>query len=224
MKRFAASLCLLSVFASPAALSQTDPYPTKPIMLISPQDATGLDGELQLLSQSIMEHSGVRVLIDKKPGAAGTIGTNYVARANPDGYTILVQNSGFTITPFVYKDLPYDYVKDFAPVTLLMKRAFIFVAHPSAPFRNAAEYIAYARAHPGELNYGTSGVGSSTHLPGAMLHLMTGTQVTFVHYKKSAERLTDLMAGRTHAAAVTYATGMQSVRTGKLRSLGVTTD
>jgi tripartite-type tricarboxylate transporter receptor subunit TctC len=225
MTHFCRSVFLLAALFPATGLSQSgDAYPGKPIMLILPQDAIGLDGEMQLMANSIREHTGIRIIMDKKPGAAGTIATAFVARANPDGYTILVQNSGFTITPFVYSNLTYDYARDLAPVTLLMKRAFIIVTHPAAPFRNAAEYVAYARSHPEELNFGTSGIGSSTHLPGALLHHMTNTKTTFIHYKKSAERLTDVMAGRIHAAAVTYATGMQSVRTGKFRSLGVTTD
>ena len=225
MTHFFRSVFLLATLFPAPALSQSgDAYPGKPIMLILPQDAIGLDGEMQLMANSIREHTGIRIVMDKKPGAAGTIASTFVARANPDGYTILVQNSGFTITPFVYSNLTYDYARDLAPVTLLMKRAFIIVTHPAAPFRNAAEYVAYARSHPEELNFGTSGIGSSTHLPGALLHHMTNTKATFIHYKKSAERLTDVMAGRIHAAAVTYATGMQSVRTGKFRSLGVTTD
>ncbi len=219
-----ASLCLLSLLPSAAIAQSADTYPSKPVMIVVPHEAVGIENEMRLFAQSVQDSTGMRFVIDKKGGAGGTIGTAFVAKAAPDGYTLLAQNNGFAITPFVYPDLPYDYVKDFAPVILLTKRAYLLVTHPSAPFRNAAEYIAYARSHPGELNFGTSGVGASTHLPGALLHYLTKTQATFVHYKRSSERLTDVMAGRIHAAVVTVATGMPTVRAGKFRALAVTTD
>jgi len=208
-----------------AALGQAaDTYPSKPVTIIVPHEAAGIDTEMRMFAQSILDSTGVRFIVDRKGGAGGTIGTTFVARSSPDGYTILAQNNGFAITPFVYPDLPYDYVKDFAPVILLTKRAYLVVVHPSAPFKTATEYVAYARAHPEELNFGTSGVGSSTHLPGALLHYLTNTKTTFVHYKKSSDRLTDVMAGRVHAAVVTVATGMPTVRAGKFRAIAVTTD
>ena len=216
---------LLSLVPASAALSQgAEAFPSRPVMVVVPHEAVGIETEMRLFAQSMLDTTGTRFIVDKKGGAGGTIGTAFVARANPDGYTLLAQNNGFAITPFVYPDLPYDYLKDFAPVVLLTKRAYLVVVHPSAPFKNMSEYIAYSRSHPGEVNFATSGVGSSTHLPGALLHYMSNTKATFVHYKKSSERLTDVMAGRVHAAVVTVATGMPNVRAGKFRAIAVTTD
>ena len=215
----------LSLLAPSAALAQSaDAYPSKPVMIVVPHEAAGIDTELRMYAQSILEATGKSFLVDKKGGAGGTIGTAFVARAAPDGYTLLAQNNGFAITPFVYPELPYNYQKDFAPITLFTKKAYLLVVAPTAPFKTIPEYLAWSKAHPGELNFGTSGVGSGTHLPGAMLHHMTGTTATFVHYKQSSQRLVDTMAGRVHAAVVTVATGMPNVKAGKFRAIAVTTD
>ncbi len=224
VRPFALPLVLAGLWPHFAVGQSADAYPAKPVMIVVPHEAVGIETEMRMFAQSILESTGKTFIVDKKGGAGGTIGTALVARAVPDGYTLLAQNNGFAITPFVYPDLPYDYVKDFAPVTLLDKRAYLLVVHPSAPFKTAVEYIDYARTHPDELNFGTSGVGSSTHLPGALLHYMTNTKVTFVHYKQSSQRLVDVMAGRVQAAVVTVATGMPTVKSGKFRAIAVTTD
>ena len=119
--------------------------------------------------------------------------------------------------------LTYDVTRDFSPISLLMQKAYLLVVHNSLPFRNVKEYLSYTRFNPDELNFATSGAGSSTHLPGALLHHMTKTKVTFIHYKKSSERVSDTLGGRTGALVGTYATLVTHFKSGRLRPLGVTT-
>lgn len=200
-----------------------DDYPSRPVTIVIPgEGAVSVDGEFRLFTQSILENTGKQFIIESKPGAAGLIGTAYAAKAAPDGYTIAGVNSSFTLSPGLYPNIPYDNVRDFAPVILLDKRVFVLVAHPSTGFNNLTDYLTWVRAHPGELNFGTNGPGASTHMPGALLHQMTGTKVTFVHYKASSQRLVDLMAGRIQAATSTIITNMANFKAGKLRPLGVT--
>ncbi len=200
-------------------------YPSRPVTLIDPAGA-GSSSELifRVFNQSIQESTGKRFIIDSKPGAGTTLGTAYVAKAQPDGYTLLIVNTGFVLTPSVYPDLPYDTIRDFSAVSLMMKTVFVMVVHPAAPFRNIREYVAYARQHPDELNYGTTGMGSSNHMPGALLHYMTGTRVTFVQYKTPPQRMLDLIAGRIHVAMGTPTLAMQYIKDAKLRAIGVTSD
>jgi tripartite-type tricarboxylate transporter receptor subunit TctC len=145
-----------------------------------------------------------------------------VARATPDGYTILGANTGFAITPAIYPDLPYDNIKDLAPITLLSKKVFFLVVHPSSPFKGVQDYLAYARSHPGEINFSTGGMGTTTHLPGELLHYMTKTKVVFIPYRAPSQRLVDLMGGRVHAAVVSPVTGLANIKAGKMKALGVT--
>ena len=146
------------------------------------------------------------------------------AKAPADGYTILSVSPAIAIAPSVYPDLPYDNARDFAPISMLTKQAYLLVVHPAAPYKNLQGYIEYARTHPGELNWSSSGAGSATHLPGELLHYLTKTKVTFVHYKTGSQRLVDLMAGRVHVTMASFSNVMGSIKAGKLRALAVTTD
>ena len=216
----------LSLIGSQAALAQQEvnEYPSKPVTVVVPSEGTGVSEDVRIMIQSIeRSHPGTSILIERRPGAAGTIGIAYVARARPDGYTLLAPTADFTITPAIYPDLTYDVTRDFLPISLLTQRAYLLVVHNSLPFRNMKEYIGYARYNPGELNFATSGNGSTTHLPGALLHYMTKTRVTFVHYKKSAERVSDTVGGRTGVLVGTYGTLLPHFKAGRLRPLGVTT-
>lgn len=205
------------------AQESVDAYPSKPVtILLASAGSSSIDVEFRLYSQSIMEKTGKQFVLDYKGGGGGTIGITYAAKAAPDGYLLHAATSSLVTTPHMHSNLTYDVLRDFAPITLMTKHVFLLVVHPSAPFRNARDYIDYARSHPGELNWGTAGIGNSSHMPGALLHSMSKTQVAFVHYKQASQRLVDLMAGRTHATAVTPVTGMASVKAGKLKVLGIT--
>ncbi len=206
------------------AQSPADDYPTKPVVIVVPYEGGGVvEQEFRLFMNSIHETTGKTFIMENRAGAGTTIGTAYAAKAAPDGYTLLTVNSPFTVAPTIYPDLPYDNLRDFAPISLLTKHAFLILVHPAAPFRDAREYIQYARDHPEELNYSTAGIGSAAHLTGMMLHYMSKTKVTFVHYKNSNQRLVDLMAGRVHASSGTFALSMGNIKAGKLRAIGVTT-
>ena len=231
LKRVAASGAMLAATMTAAlapgvAQAQTqetaESYPSRPVtIMLASSGTSSIDVEFRLYGQAILEKTGKQFLIDYKGGGGGTIGIAYVAKATPDGYTLHGATSALT-TSHHMNDVSYDIIRDFAPITLMTKHVFLLVVHPSAPFRNAKDYIDYTRSHPGELNWGTAGLGGSSHMPGALLHSMAKTQVTYVHYKQASQRLIDLMAGRIHVTAVTPVTGMASVKAGKLKVLGMT--
>ena len=217
---FVLSFVVLAPLAARA--QQAGEYPTKPVTIIIPFAAgTSIDQAFRLYAQSIGESTGKQFVMNYRVGAAGSIGAASVAKAPPDGYTLLAATSAIVITPFTYSSLPYDHIKDFAPITLMLKQLYVLAAHPSAPFRDTRQYIAYAKANPEKINYATAGAGSSTHLPGALLHYMTNTKVTFVHYKAATQRMLDLIAGRVEVTGATLTAALPHIKDGKLRSLGV---
>ena len=199
-------------------------YPAKTVTIVVPFAAgASHDRMLRPYMQSIFESSGRRFVLAFKPGAGTTIGTASVAQAAPDGYTIVSASPAFVMTPSVYPSLPYDNVKDFAPISLLSEQAWLLVVPTSTPYKNVPEYIAYARAHPGELNWSSSGKGSATHLPGEFLHYLTKTKVTFVHYKTGPQRLLDLASGRVQVTMASFANVASQIEAGKVRAIAVTT-
>ncbi|MBI4191588.1 MAG: tripartite tricarboxylate transporter substrate binding protein [Betaproteobacteria bacterium] len=219
------ALAACSVTALALAQSSGDDYPAKPVTIAVPFAAgASHDRMLRPYMQSILESTGKIFLLAFKPGAGTTIGTASVAQAAPDGYTIVSASPAFVMTPSVYPDLPYDNVKDFAPISLLSEQAWLLVVPASSPYKTVSEYIAYAKAHPGELNWSSSGKGSATHLPGEFLHYLTKTKVTFVHYKTGPQRLLDLISGRVQVTMASFANVMGHIKAGRMRALGVTTD
>jgi len=201
----------------------TDDYPSRPIMIVVPSEGSStINTETRLFVQSVTANTGKTFVIENRGGAGSTIGRAYVAKSKPDGYTLLSTNAAFVITPSIYPDLPYNNVRDFAPITMLDTHVYVFLVHPSAPFRNMKEYVAYARSHPEELNFSTTGIGGVTHLAGALLHYMTKTRVTFVHYKAPSQRLVDLMSGRVSASITAPLNAMPLVKAGKLHAIGIT--
>ena len=221
----AATLALLGGIPAGSSQAQTAPdnYPSKPVTIVQPLAGGGASEiQFRLFLQSILDKTGARFVIDYKGGGGTTIGTAFVAKAPPDGYTLLQVNSAFSIAPSVYPNLPYDNVKDFAPILITTKDAFILVIDPAAPYKSLPEYITHARTHPGELNFGTGGLGGSSHLPGELLHFLTKTKATFIHYKSPPQRLVDMMAGRVQSAVATYGLAIGYIKSGKLRAIGVT--
>ena len=220
---FIAAGILMACSALPAmAQAPADSYPTKPVTMIVPfGPGASTDSETRLYARKLAELTGGNFLVDYKPGAGTTTGTAYVAKAAPDGYTLLSFTSGFTSAPALYKQLPYDPIKDFAPVSLMTKRTIVIASPASAPFRNIAEYITYTRAHPGEINIATPGSGSGPHLNMAWLQGLIGTKVTYVHYKGTAPAMVDLLAGRVHVVATTLNTALPQIKSGKLRAIAI---
>ncbi len=205
------------------ACAQDDP--AKPIRFIAPNLPGGpTDILARLLAQKLSEAWGQPVVVENRAGAGGNIATEYVARAPADGYTMITGNNAtFAANVTLYKKLPFDPVKDFAPVVLVATQPNILVVHPSLPVRSVKELIAFAKAHPGELNYGNSGIGAAAHLSAELFKSMTGTKIESIPYKSAAPALTDLIAGQCQLMFATSLSVQQHIESKKLRALAVTT-
>ena len=214
---------LLAVFAaslSPAALGQS-----KPVTIVLANAPGGpVDIEGRLYANKLTELMAQPFVLDFKPGAGGTLAGAYVAKAQPDGSTLLAVTAGFTSYPALYKNLSFDVIKDFAPVSMMSQRTSVLLAYPGFPVKNFVEYVAYARANPDKINHGTTGKGGIIHLTGAWMHNATHTKVTFVHYKGAAQEMGDLMAGRLDVASTTMLAAMPLLKSGKVRALAVLND
>jgi len=214
------AVCAALVCAPAAAQDAAANYPSKAVTFISPFVPGGTtDKGARLYGHKLSESLGKPFVVDFKPGAGATVGANYVAKAAPDGHTLLITSAAYTITAATYKNLPYDPIKDLAPVSLTLKRPSLLMVHPSVPVTNYAEYIAYAKANPGKLNFGTTGMGGSYHIAGAWLHGATDTKVTFVHYKGAALLFTDQVAGRVHVSPASIFNALPFIKSGKTRAI-----
>jgi tripartite-type tricarboxylate transporter receptor subunit TctC len=215
------SLCLCVV--SLGAAAQT--YPSKPIRFVVPYPAGGpLDTVARLLGQKVSENTRQPVIVDNKPGAGGNIGADAVAKAPPDGYTILMGAvATHAINPTLYASMPYDAARDFAPVTQVASTPNVLVVNPSLPVSNVREFIAYAKAHPGKLNFGSGSTGSAGHLAGELFKAMAGVDMTHVPYKGAAPAMNDLIGGQIQLMFDNLASSLAQVRAGKVKALAVTT-
>jgi tripartite-type tricarboxylate transporter receptor subunit TctC len=219
--RFSAMLFL--AMAGSTAVQAQDRFPAKPIsLIIAGGPGTTLDTTVRLFVAAITQKPGVQMVIDYKGGAGGTIGSAFVAKAPPDGHTIMGTISSYSISPSLYPDLSYDPLKDLAPVTQMTEYFLIMTVNPALPFKNLAEYLEHVRANPGKLNFGTSGQGSSYHMAGSLLHYLTKTHVTFIHYKTGTQRSVDFLAGRLNAQFATPKSYYAEIKAGKARGLGIT--
>lgn len=224
MRELHLNVCLAAVLSacSVAALAQgADSYPSRPVTVIIPYaPGASAETETRLYTVKMAQNLGRPFIHDFKPGAGASIGTAYVAKSAPDGYILGAVAGGFNFAPAFYvENPPYDPVKDFAPIALMSKRPTMFLVGPSLPVNTMQEYIAYARANPGKINFATTGQGASYHIVGAWLHGQTNTQVTFIHYKGGGPLWVDMLAGRVNAAPVTFLMGLQFVKSGKLRPI-----
>ena len=211
-------------FAALSLQVQAQPYPNQPIRLIVPFAAGGPSDVLaRAFSQKLGEDLGQPVIIDNKPGAGTNLAAEFVARSKPDGYTIFLMMVGTqAINEALYKKLSYSTVKDFAPITLVASSSLMFVANPSVPVKNASELIAYAKANPGKVNFGSSGTGTPLHLGGELFNVQAGTDITHVPYKGAAPALTDVLGGQIQTAMVGTPAALPHVKSGKLTPIGVT--
>jgi len=221
-QRAGAAALLATTMVSTGVLAQsTGAFPSKPVTMVIPFAPGGpVDIEGRRHAAKMTELMGQNFLLDFKPGAGETIGAAFVARAPADGYTVLVGSASFTINPFLYGSLPYDVLRDFAPVSLVSQRASLLLAHPSLPANNIQELIAYARANPGKLNWGTTGAGTISHLSGAWFQNAAGVKATFVHYKGAGPAQIDLLAGRTDLGSLTVLASLPLLKSGKVKALG----
>lgn len=196
-------------------------YPARPIKLVVPLGpGGGVDTSARLIGQKLSDALGQQVVIENRPGAGGTIATELVARAIPDGYTLVMASNGHAITPSLYK-LSFDAVRDFTPITLAVFAPYVLVVHPSLPVRSVKELIAFAKARPNEILFSSSGNGSAQHLALELLKMTTGTAIVHVPYKGTAPAMTDLIAGRVSITAASVPSTMPHVTAGRLRALAV---
>jgi tripartite-type tricarboxylate transporter receptor subunit TctC len=201
--------------------AQAPAYPTKSIrMVIALAPGGGVDTTGRFLAQSFNQMWGQPVVADNRPGAGGTLAAEIVARSAPDGHTLLMTSSGYTITPSIMKT-PYDPLKDLLPVTMVAVSPGVMVVHPSVPVKTVKELIAFARARPGELFYSSSGQGSAQHLTVALFAQMTGLDMTHVPYKGTAPSITDVVGGRISLTVASVISTRPMFTTGKLRALAV---
>ncbi len=216
---------LLSISLSiAAAWAPAQSYPVKTVRWISPWPAGGANDILsRAIGQELTRSFGQQVIIDNRPGASGTIGTDFVAKSAPDGYTITLGSTPTHATaPSVYATLPYDPLRDFAPVTLIATLPNVLVVHPSVPAASVKELIAIAKAQPGKLNFASTGNGTSQHLSGELFKVMSGVDMVHVPYKGTAPALTDLLAGQVDLAFDNMPALLPHIQSGKLRALAVT--
>ena len=222
MNRLVASIGVLLTLAAFATFGQT--YPAKGITLIVPSAPGGsTDLAARLISEPLNKALGQPVVVENKPGASGNIGSGLVARAQPDGYTLLVQYSGYhTGNPHLFKQLPWDPVKDFAPVGNILLAPHIVVVHPSVPAKDLKELADLAKAKPGQITYASSGNGSIQHIASEMFAQQVGAKMTHVPYKGAGPAVTDLVAGRVDMFNTTPPSVIGHVKSGKLRALAYT--
>lgn len=217
--RLALLLACGNVFAQSAGDAQD--YPRRPIRIIVANTAgSAMDNVTRMIAQRLTEVWGQQVVVDNRPGAGGIIGQEIAARASPDGYNLLLTASaGAVITPLVTR-VPYDTLRDFAPVSLVITSIQLLASHPSVAATNVPELLAVARARPGQLNCGSSGQGSSNHLACAMLNVLGQVDIVHVPFKGTVPQQTGLMSGQIQMAFASIPTTMASVKAGKLRVLG----
>ena len=220
----ALAVVLLSSLAPGTAHSQT--YPAKPVrIMVGYSPGGGVDTTARIVAAALSELWGSSVIVENRPGAAGNIATEYTAKAAPDGYTLVLCNIGsHGVTPARFrKRLTYDPVADFAFPAMIGGVPNVFMVHPSMPAKTLKQYIAYARAHPGKVNFGSSGVGASPHMSIELLKTITGIDIVHVPYKGAAAALADVMSGHMESSVGNLAGGpLAAIRAGKVRALGVT--
>jgi len=206
-----------------APTAQAEDYPTRPVRVIVPFSPGGaVDGPMRLLAEGLSKRLGQAVVVENRPGAGATIGTEFVAKSPADGYTLLLASQTNAISATLYAHLSYDPIEDFEPISLIGREPGVIVVNPSLPVRSLQELIVYVKAHPGEVDYASSGNGSGQHLFAALLCSMTGMRMNHVPYRGSAQATTDLLAGQVKLAIPGTAGMVGHIRAGKLRALAVT--
>jgi tripartite-type tricarboxylate transporter receptor subunit TctC len=213
----------LTILAFIAAAASAQPYPNKPIRIIVPYaPGGGADLVARLVGHGLTEAWGQQAIIDFRGGGGGNLGTELAARATPDGYTLVLASLGYTANPSLYRNLSYDPVKDFAPITQMISQAYVLVVHPSVPAKTVKEFIAYAKTKSGGITYATTGSGQASHLGMELLKTLGGFDGVNVPYKGGAPALIDLIAGQVDTHIATMTSGLPHVKSGKLKGLAVT--
>lgn len=208
---------------SPLSFSQAQ-FPQKPLTVVVPTPPGGsTDFTARLIAEPLTRALGQSVIVDNKPGAAGNIGNQFVARAKPDGYTLLMAYSGYQVgNPHLFKDAGWDPLKDFVPVAMVTRAPQVFAIHHALPVNSLQELIAFAKKNPGKLNYASSGNGSIQHIAGELFKQLTGTFITHIPYRGSGPAVQDLLAGTVDLHITTPASVVSHIKSGRLRALAVT--
>ena len=208
---------------APAAYAQSERYPTKPIRFIVPQPPSGTADILaRMIGQKLSESLRQQVVVDNRPGASGTIGSDLVAKARPDGYTILMTLTSHTTTPSMYAKLPYDPIKDFAPLSMVASAALILVVNPAVPVHSVKELIALAKARPNQLNFTSAAIGSGGHLAGELLKSMAGFSATYVNYRGTGPAIIALLGNEVQFMFAGLLPAQVQIKANKLRAVAVT--
>lgn len=202
----------------------TQDYPTQPIRIIVPYTAGGSsDFVARTVGAKMQENLGRAVVVENRPGGNAVIGTELVAKAKPDGYTLLLGGSTvLSANPALYKNLPYDSLRDFIPICRAVISPIVIAVNPKVPVNSVKELIQYAKANPGKLNYGSAGVGNTLHLAGELFCMVTGTKMTHIPYKGASQALTDLLGGSIQIMFDLPQTPLSNIQAGRLKALGVT--
>ena len=217
------ALSALSALLAPAGLALAQKYPDRPVRIVVPfAPGGGADIFGRLVAQRFSETLG-QTLVENRPGAGSTVGIEFVARAQPDGYTLLLSSAAFSAAAALYPKLGYDPLRDFAPVALVATVPQVIVVHPSLPVKTVQDIVRLARARPEQLLYATAGPGSLIHLAGELFMSVTGTRLTQVAYKGGGQAMTGVLTGEAQVMFATIETVMGQVRAGKLRAIAVTT-
>ena len=217
-------VCMSLLCCAFASLCAAQTYPAKSVRMVVPFAAGAGSNDImaRLIAQKLTDGFGQQFVVDNRPGASGIIGCDIVAKAQPDGYTVLMMSLTLTVLPSLFSKLPYDTVKDLTPVTLVASAPLMLVVNPSLPVKSVTEFIAYAKANPGKLNFGSGGAGATPHLAGEMLKSMAGLQITHIPYKGGAPALADLVGGQIQFMLENIPGTLPFAKAGKLRALAVT--
>ena len=220
----------LHLAASAAALpfaphvARAQAYPTRPVRIVVPFAAGGnVDLFARLIGQWLSERLRQPFVIENRPGAGTSIGTEAVVRAAPDGYTLLMASTAATINATIYEKLSFNFVRDIAPVAAVVRTPFVMAVHPSVPAKTVLEFITYAKASSGKLSMASSGIGTTPHVAGELFKMMTGVDMVHVPYRGAGPALTDLIAGQVHVYFTALPEAIEHIRVGKIRALAVTT-
>lgn len=216
------ALAMGASLVAPLAGAQ-QPYPARVVRLVVPFPAGGVADVLgRMTAQRLSAQYGQQIVVENRAGSGGHVGAEFVARTTPDGYTLMFGTIGIHAAYGIYSKLSYDPSKDLQPVILLADLPNILVVHPSVPVRNTREFIALAKAKPGELNFGTAGAGSSTHMIGELFKVVAGVNLAHIPYKGSAPAMADLLGGQIHLMFENLPVAIQHVRSGRIRAIGMT--
>lgn len=224
MRTLLPSLVVGAALALGAVSAAAQAYPSRPVRLIVPFAPGGFtDVVARILGQKLSQAMGQQFVVENKAGAGSTIGTDFVAKSPPDGYTLLMVSSTHVISPWIYRNLPYDPIRSFAPVGKLVDSAYVLLVHPKVPAKNVQEFIALAKASPNAVHYASSGNGSAQHLMGGMFAAMTASPLKHVPYRGSSGAANDLVAGVVESSFAGVPNALAHVPNGRLRALAVTT-